>query len=431
MTRRREERWGKLELAAFQNRITGLAPAVPEIQAVLEDGEVVVSTLVEANELYHVCIRRDFVRLMRSAFSYQRFFVDYKLVLSALRAVHAPSLGMDRQYPVGAAVRIYQTLLGPLNACVQTGDHIFWLPDAAIASLPISALLVEAPPREGEGYDLTRGEWLATRNSVSYPGSTRALVAARNRSVRLEGGSTLLGVGDPLLAGSTEDGSARVSVVVRGAVTSRGAGLESLAELPETSDELRRIASVFPGDARLLLREKATEEEFLDAIQTHPSYIVFSTHGLMREEIPGIREPALVLTAKNGLKRGEDGLLTASEIADLSLSARLVVLSACNSGAFDPAIAMVGLYGLTSAFSVAGVPATVATLWSVDSRASRELMGIMFSELAKGGATPVEEALRRAQLQLIHGRAGVAQAHPRFWAAFALFGDAPRRGLSN
>jgi CHAT domain-containing protein len=64
-------------------------------------------------------------------------------------------------------------------------------------------------------------------------------------------------------------------------------------------------------------------------------------------------EPALVLTLPEKPTKLDDGLLTASEVAQLKLNADWVVLSACNTAAGDKPGAE-ALSGLARAFFYAG-----------------------------------------------------------------------------
>ncbi len=63
--------------------------------------------------------------------------------------------------------------------------------------------------------------------------------------------------------------------------------------------------------------------------------------------------PALVLTPPDKATEEDDGLLTASEIAQLRMDADFVILSACNTAAGEGGNAE-GLSGLAKAFFYAG-----------------------------------------------------------------------------
>jgi len=111
---------------------------------------------------------------------------------------------------------------------------------------------------------------------------------------------------------------------------------------------------------------------------------------------------------------GEDGRLEVREVFGLDLHARLVVLSACETG-LGKLTRGDELVGLQRAFLYAGTPAVVTTLWKVDDKATFELVRAFYTRLESGG--PVD-ALRQAQLETMR-----AFPHPYAWAAFGLTGS--------
>jgi len=82
--------------------------------------------------------------------------------------------------------------------------------------------------------------------------------------------------------------------------------------------------------------------------------LTFATHGLLAGDLKGLSEPALVLTPPKEGTELDDGLLTASEVAQLKLDADWVILSACNTAAPDGTPGAEGLSGLAKAFFYAG-----------------------------------------------------------------------------
>ena len=61
--------------------------------------------------------------------------------------------------------------------------------------------------------------------------------------------------------------------------------------------------------------------------------VVFATHDLVAGQLARVSEPALALTPPAEGTETDDGLLTASEVAQLKLDADWVILSACNTPA--------------------------------------------------------------------------------------------------
>jgi CHAT domain-containing protein len=113
---------------------------------------------------------------------------------------------------------------------------------------------------------------------------------------------------------------------------------------------------------------------------------------------------------------GEDGRLEVREVFGLDLHAKLVVLSACETG-LGKLSRGDEVVGLQRAFLYAGTPAVVTTLWKVDDKATYDLIRAFYAKLESAG--PVE-ALRQAQLETM-----TTYPHPYQWAAFNLTG-APR-----
>jgi CHAT domain-containing protein len=111
------------------------------------------------------------------------------------------------------------------------------------------------------------------------------------------------------------------------------------------------------------------------------------------------------------------GRLRAGRIAELSLSARLAVLSACETGS-GRILSGEGVLGLSSAFLSAGVPTVVASLWPVDDGVTTVLMEKFYAELASG--LDPGTALAVAQDAI---RADPLTAHPFHWAGFVVVGD--------
>ena len=134
----------------------------------------------------------------------------------------------------------------------------------------------------------------------------------------------------------------------------------------------------------------------------------------MPGEIHCAGEPSLALSPPREASSDNDGLLRASQIAQLKLNADLVVLSACNTAESGGG----ALEGLSDSFFAAGARAVLASHWEVPSSATESLMVGVFDPASR--ARGLAEDLRQSQLALI-GRASTA--HPFYWAAFTLIGD--------
>lgn len=147
----------------------------------------------------------------------------------------------------------------------------------------------------------------------------------------------------------------------------------------------------------------------------------FATHGLVAGELNGLDEPALVLSPPDAASEADDGLLTAAEVAGLSLAAEWVVLSACNTAAGSD-VGADALSGLARAFFFAGARGLLVSHWAVNSNAAVILTTQTFAALGRDAGIGRAEALRRTMLSMI--AAGDPPAH---WAPFILVGEGAAR----
>jgi CHAT domain-containing protein len=199
--------------------------------------------------------------------------------------------------------------------------------------------------------------------------------------------------------------------------------------LPETADELCAVArSIGASDTSVHLGPQATETRVkalsADGTLAKAHVVHFATHGLMASETASFgvsgAEPALLLTPPATASELDDGLLTASEVANLKLDADWVILSACNTASGEQTGGE-ALSGLARAFFYAGARSTLVSHWYVDSDATVSLVTSAFQYLKAQPAMGRAEAMRRASLALI--ASGGRNAHPANWAPFVLVGE--------
>lgn len=119
----------------------------------------------------------------------------------------------------------------------------------------------------------------------------------------------------------------------------------------------------------------------------------------------------------------EDGILTAEEIAALSLNGvEWAVLSGCDTGVGEVKVGE-GVLGLRRAFQVAGVRTLIMSLWPVEDQVAREWMGQLYSGRLVLGLTTID-SVHRANLKMLHRRRVKGMTtHPFYWAGFVAAGD--------
>jgi CHAT domain-containing protein len=150
---------------------------------------------------------------------------------------------------------------------------------------------------------------------------------------------------------------------------------------------------------------------------------------------PGLLSGLALAGANKPAEGLDDGIMTAEEVSTLDLrAAELVVLSACDTGLGEVAGGE-GILGLQRSFQVAGARTVIASLWSVDDAATRDLMERFYDNLWSQDMGKLR-ALREAQLWMLRERGprGLKEFEgdtksttnrlpPFYWAAFILSGD--------
>lgn len=386
-------------------------------QVALRDGEVMLA--------YSLLERRVAVWLLQKGKDPQVFVVPVARgeVLSrigALRAALEPQSAADlRAYDAKAGSDLHEWLLaGPLKD-VPRHTRVIVVPDGALGTIPLDVL---APARPDGSVRFAGEDY-----TFAYAPSATVFTHQRNQHIPPGRGGRALIVADPLYESAGRPGDVATASADARLAAARGGALRTYASmrhiavfsrLPGTRREAVAVARELgipadSGDIRLGLAAGEHEVKTLDL--TAYRYLHFATHGVLAEDVPYLRQPALVLSQAGDL-RGEDGFLTVGEILSLRLQADLTVLSACQTG-LGQEVTGEGVVGLTRAFLYAGTRAAVVSLWRVEDESTALLMTRFYARIGRGD--PPGLALQRAKAEL---RADARFAHPFFWAAFLLYG---------
>jgi CHAT domain-containing protein/tetratricopeptide (TPR) repeat protein len=265
------------------------------------------------------------------------------------------------------AAQLYQRLWQPIEAMVRTPKVVI-VPHGALHYLPFAALASADGALLGERAAL---RFLPAASVLRYLRPATGKKAAQ-----------MLALGNPDL------GDPRMDL--------QHAGTEAVA-----------VAGMFQ-ESRVLTRRDASETNFKRAGALFQR-LHFATHGKFVADAPLDSGLHLAKDEQN------DGVLTVAELYTMSLDADLVTLSACETGLGKVASGD-DVVGLTRGFLYAGSRSIVASLWSVDDKATAGLMGAFYENLR---TLPKDEALRQAQAATRR-----ILPHPFFWAAFQLTGRA-------
>lgn len=415
----------KVTFPQYDELVSPGAFALADVQTLLSPDEALLSYLVSDDGIHLFVVRSD----RASAHTIEITGGELQEAVANLRLgldlSDVRDLGDLRDFNRHNAYDLYQKLFEPAKLLLAGVRHIFLVPDGALQSLPFGVLVTGEPKgRIADHSDYRREPWLARQYAITVLPTVSSLRALRLFAKRTRAEKPFLGIGDPSLRG--KPGAAR-GVKLSSLFTSRGVAdvrsVRNLAPLPESADELRALAATLnASEDSLQLQGAATETWLKTAPLAERKVIAFATHGLLAGELDGVAEPALVLTPPEIGTDQDDGLLTASEVAQLKLDADWVILSACNTAAGDGTPGAEGLSGLAKAFFYAGARTLLVSHWPVSSSAAVQITTRMLAEAAKPGIGRAE-AHRRAMMSLLADGQPEHYAHPAFWAPFVVIGE--------
>jgi len=328
------------------------------------------------------------------------------------------ALANPRTDPKRIGAQLHGWLMAPLEPALGGKTNVYVSPDGTLNLLPMAALVN------------AKGRYVVQRYQFTYLSSGRDLLRLSKTEAARD---VPLLVGSPAFSasGGTSTGT-------------RSSGLSDLVfpPLPGTAEEIDTLSEIVP-EASVRREEHATESAIKQA--QGPLVLHIATHGFfLADERAGTADGRGVTYVKgvafvpptqveNPLIRsglalaganlragpdGEDGVLTALELASTDLhGTELVVLSACETGVGEVRNGD-GVYGLRRALVIAGSRSQVMSLWQVDDEATRDLMTAYYKRLKKGEGR--SEALRTVQRKMLKKK---GTAHPFYWAAFIPSGD--------
>ncbi|MBK7704551.1 MAG: CHAT domain-containing protein [Acidobacteria bacterium] len=172
-------------------------------------------------------------------------------------------------------------------------------------------------------------------------------------------------------------------------------------KIPLVNDEIEELRRAIPN-AEVLLGPDATFANYRDRSGEFDALHI-ACHGQFRPDNPMFSSLHLA-----------DGFVTVRDICAQRLRARVVTLSACETG-LNKVFAGDEILGLARGFLTAGAESLVLSLWTVNDAATARLMTAFYKSLQRGNG--VAASLREAQLDFV--REGV---HPYFWSPFIAIG---------
>jgi CHAT domain-containing protein len=408
--------------------------SVAQVQGLLGPAEALVLAVATEDETYVFAISPDSAGWTRANLTRAQLD-DAVRILRADLDPNAPARAAasldDSPAPKGKpfdrsrAFALYTQLFAPLAPQISGVQTLLAVLDGPLSSLPLQVLVTMAPKGDdGDPQALRDTAWFVKSHGFATLPAVANLADLRREDQRQSLESTAFaGFGAPALTGiaATPEPLARFY----DGAAARLDAVRALAPLPGTKRELLGLAAALgaPQDA-VHLGIDATEAALRRAPDLGRARVLaLATHGLIAGDITGLSEPALVFTPpEHGDDPGNDGLLTASEAAQLTLNADWVILSACNTAAADGTPGAAGLSGLASGFLYAGARAVLVSHWPVrDDAAALLTTGAVMAQTGAGLDRAL--ALRASTLALMADTTNDGFAHPSAWGPFVLVGD--------
>lgn len=193
-----------------------------------------------------------------------------------------------------------------------------------------------------------------------------------------------------------------------GAFSASTTQISNSPQLANADLEINSILDIFNGKAFI----DSSKETFLRQANQF-SILHLAMHSTIDDVNPEY-------SSLNFYGEEQNNRLFISELYNETLNANMVVLSACDTGN--------GLYengegviSLSRAFTYAGVPSTVMSLWKVPDKETSQIM-VSFYEYLKEGK-PKNKALQLAKLEYLNTTDDEVLKHPYYWAGFVISGD--------
>ena len=274
---------------------------------------------------------------------------------------------------------LYDIIILPFSADLTEGDELIIVPDGPLCLIPFCVL--EDP----------NSRYLCETFRLRVVPSLSSLRLILNSSEQYHSRHGALLVGDPCVE----------EVVING---------EKLPQLVFAKMEVEMIGDILQMNP--VIGTRATKDEVLRRLNG-VALVHIAAHGSMETgEIALCPNP----TRASRIPEKEDFLLTMSDVLNVKLQARLVVLSCCHSG--KGKVKAEGVVGIARAFLAAGARSVLVSLWAIDDEATLEFMRSFYQHLLVGRSA--SESLNQAMKCLRESHKYSAE---KYWAPFVLIGD--------
>lgn len=386
----------------YNIRTTGIS----ELQRMLPDEKTsVVEFFTGDSAIYIFTVSKRSVQLLRRRIDagFARLFSDYERSLTDQNFILNSRWAADSLY-VKSAYSLYEFLLQPsFNSAENPIEKLIIIPDDVLAQINFGTLITNRSA--GENVDYETLDYLIKQCRISYAYSAAFI---KNDTIRVKKPKHSFAGFAPSYSGNSFAGIDTVLHPLAYQVVRSGN-----LPLPGAEEEVKDLSDLMKGKS--WLNAEATETNFKQHAGNF-NILHLAMHSLLDNEQPEHSE----LLFNPEKDKWNDGYLKVSEIYNLDLTAELVVLSTCSSG-YGKIQKGEGPISISRAFSYAGCPSVVMSLWKVPDDVTHQLMTFFYAGLKDG--KPKDEALRLAQFKLLNETQNPLYRHPYFWAGFVVTGN--------
>ncbi|MFY9243847.1 MAG: CHAT domain-containing protein [Polaribacter sp.] len=277
------------------------------------------------------------------------------------------------------AKEVYQLLISKLNLSKKKEEELIFIQDDVLNYIPMEALVN------------SENKYLIQFHKVSYAPSLTLLNGQINAK---KSSKNKVGIYAPTYKKYKKESPKR----------------DESSALFGASVEASKIANIF--SATSFIGDKANKKQFLKDAENYNML-----HLAMHSSFNNVDSE---FSSLNFSSQNKDDKLFVSELYNISLNADLVVLSACNTGSGELKKGE-GLVNVSRAFTYAGVPSLVASLWAVPDLETSEIMVDFYKQLKQGKSK--NEALQIAKLNYLNNAEYTTLKHPFYWSGFVVSGD--------
>lgn len=284
---------------------------------------------------------------------------------------------------------LYNIIFKPLISYIRVNEKLVIIPDKILHNISFAALK-----------DQTQEKYLLESFTITIAPSASIYISCLQRDNELsnETNKGLFVIGNPYFNRKI---------------------FPNLTYLVYSEKEAKSIKELYANstNSEVVLQNNATKDALISGIARH-TIVHYAGHAIMDSNTP-LNSKLVLAPGKHEDGTQDDGIFYAHEIYGQKFPyTRLVVLAACKTAAGQLSKGE-GLSSLARPFLAAGVPMVVASLWNANDGASEQLFEIFHRQLING--QPFDEALRTAQLELIHSPNKDLNS-PIMWGCFVILG---------